>query len=76
MYGYFKLTSNQHNGMIIRVNEENHHEEYFNTETEKWTKIGIMLNYFFPESDTYDMYEELTEKEVKKIIISNNKEHF
>lgn len=70
MFGYYKLTSTEHNGMVIRVNEENHHEEYFNTETKKWARIGIMMNYFFPESDTYDMYEELTENDIKQLNIA------
>ncbi|WP_442759841.1 hypothetical protein [Enterococcus italicus] len=68
MYTYYKLTSLDYNGTIIRINTENHHEDYFNTKEKVWKPIGIMIRYFSPDSDIYEMYEELPKKEVMEAV--------
>jgi len=54
--------------MIVRVNNENHHEDYFDMREKAWKPIGIMIRYFFPDSETFEMYEELSEKKAMKMI--------
>lgn len=68
MKSYYKLTSQQHNGIVVRVNED-HSENYFDSDEAQWKPIAIMIHYFWPESDTFEMYEELTANDLEKLNI-------
>lgn len=65
---YYRLLDPKHKDIIIRA-EGKTQEEY--VPKKGWIKNGIMLHYFWPESDTYDRYEEITEKEALQIINNN-----
>jgi len=62
---YFKLTDKANKGMILRA-EGNYVESY--RKERGWVRDGIMIRYTFPESETYDMYEEISEEEALKAI--------
>lgn len=68
MRSYYKLTSQQHNGLVVRVNEDRT-ENYYDSSEKQWKPVAIMIHYFWPESDTFELYEELTTKELKKLNI-------
>ena len=68
MFYYYELKDCSHSGMIIRKNKENRREHYYNKKSKNWEPIGIMIRYFWPESDTFEMYEELSEEEVLRMI--------
>ncbi|WP_270235229.1 hypothetical protein [Lacticaseibacillus suilingensis] len=68
MFHYYRLTSRDYHGMIVRKSDDLT-EEYFNTGTSKWEPIGIMTRYTWPESDTFEMYDELTEAQAKKLTV-------
>lgn len=68
MIKYYLLTDSEHNGMIIKKNIDTRDEWYFDRENEEWSPIAIMLRYFWPESDTFEEYDEITSKKAMEII--------
>ena len=68
MKSYYRLTSQQHNGIVVRVNKDRT-ENYYDTAEMQWKPVAIMINYFWPDSDTFEMYEELTAKDLEKLNI-------
>lgn len=64
MFDYFKLNDSNYNGMIVKKDRETREEFYFDTKNKSWKSISIMIRYFWPESDTFEMYESLSEKQV------------
>lgn len=65
---YYRLTSQQHNGIVVRVNEDRT-ESYYDSAEMQWKPVAIMINYFWPDSDTFEMYEELTAKDLEELNI-------
>lgn len=61
MLRYYRLTDNQHLNRIVKA--EGRKQYIFNENERKWVRSGIMIQYFSDESDTYDMFEEITEEE-------------
>ena len=59
---YYKLLDKKHQGAIVRTMGRK--QEIYDLTQKKWVRTGIMLEYFSDESDTYDMYEEIDEKDV------------
>lgn len=66
---YFRLTDRENKGMILRA-EGSYVQSY--RIGRGWVRDGIMIRYTFPESDTYDMYEEIDEAEAISTINSEN----
>ncbi|AXY24775.1 hypothetical protein CL176_01390 [Suicoccus acidiformans] len=65
---YLLLSDDEFNRVLVKKNIETREEKYFNPTNNNWEAIGIMIRYFWPDSDTYDMYEELTEEEAMEIV--------
>lgn len=61
MIRYFRLTDKQHLNRIVK--SEGRKQFVFNEKTQSWVRSGIMIHYFSDESDTYGMFEEITEAE-------------
>ena len=61
-YSYYRLLDSEYNGLIVRANEKV--QQYYDAQSKKWINTGIMLFYFSDESDTYGMYEEISENEI------------
>lgn len=59
---YYKLLDIKHQGTIVRTMGRK--QEIYDSAKKVWVRTGIMLEYFSDESDTYDMYEEIDEKDV------------
>ena len=57
---YYRLLDKENNGTIIKIENKNQYE--FDL-LKGWVLTSIMLKYWSDESDTYDMYEEISEKE-------------
>ena len=57
---YYKLLDPKNKGKIARAEGRNQ-EEY--VPRKGWVPSGILLHYFWPESDTYDQFEEISEAE-------------
>lgn len=57
---YYRLEDPNHKGTIVRA-EGNIQEEY--VPKKGWVRSGLLLHYFWPESDTYDQFEEISEAE-------------
>lgn len=64
-WSYYRLLDTKHQGIVIRA--DGLYQERYYTENHKWVRSGIMLEYFCDESDTYDMYEEISEKAALEI---------
>lgn len=62
---YYKLLDPENKGIIVRAEGKNQ-EEY--VPQKGWVRSGILLHYFWPESDTYDMFEEISESEALQAI--------
>lgn len=64
---YYKLTSNQDNGTIVRTQGRNH-EQFI--PKRGWVRSGILMKYFAPYNDNelYNLYEEITETEALQLI--------
>ncbi len=57
---YYKLNDLNHLGVIVRTNGLTEHKYIPGT---GWVEAGLMTHYFCDESDTYNMFTELTEDE-------------
>ncbi len=57
---YYRLLDEKNNGKIIKV--ENKRQYRYDT-LKGWIQTTVMLNYWSDGSDTYDMYEEISERE-------------
>lgn len=62
---YYKLLDNAHLNMVVKADGRVQHEYI---KGQGWVRSGIMLEYFCDESDTYNMYEEISEQEANKLI--------
>lgn len=63
-YDYSRLDDWDEKGTVIRKEKSGAHKEsWWNPEHQEWERIGIMNSYFWPDSDTYEMYTELTRSE-------------
>lgn len=60
-FRYYRLLDKKYNGTIVKKNSKTCEEFYYNFKTMRWEPIGIMIRYFWPESETFEMYEEITE---------------
>ena len=70
---YYQLTGGfdqyqKFTGALIRADHTSHEEWFFDARVNEWVPIGIMLNYFWPESPECGMYKELTEREAMQMI--------
>jgi hypothetical protein len=68
---YYRLRDKEKYGTIVRaIGADN--EEY--VPGEGWKRSGIMIRYFCDESDYYDLYTEIPEKEALAAIaaLENN----
>ncbi|HMM32985.1 MAG TPA: hypothetical protein PKB13_14540 [Clostridia bacterium] len=63
---YYRLNDASRKGMIVRADSAE--EQYRFVPDKGWVRSGVMLHYFSPESPTYDMYEEISEKEALALI--------
>lgn len=61
---YIKLLDPEHLGTIVKSIGRTSYI-YKNGQ---WIRSGILVHYFFPESDLYDQYEDIEEKEALKLI--------
>ncbi|MDT2614182.1 hypothetical protein P7D46_10770 [Enterococcus dongliensis] len=68
MFEYYLLSDSQYSGLIVRKNKSTRAEFYYDKIKNKWLSIGIMNRYFWPESDQFEMYKEITEQEVLEAI--------
>jgi hypothetical protein len=64
---YYRLAVPQEEDVIVRT--EGRSQQEF-VKGKGWVESGIMLEYFWPESDMYNQYSELTEEEALKAINS------
>jgi len=60
-------------GSIIKENPKSHEEWYWNKQNQSWQPIGIMMNYTWIESPEFEQYEELTEDEVMRKVLTFQK---
>jgi len=63
---YYRLLNRANHGQIVKGEGRNNFE--FDADKQEWVRSGIMLDYFWPESDTFEMYEEISEEEAMKSI--------
>ncbi|MHB8063520.1 MAG: hypothetical protein ACYDG2_12965 [Ruminiclostridium sp.] len=63
---YIKLLDPEHSGTIVKSLGR----ESFIYKNKQWIRSGILTHYFFPESDLYDRYDEISEEEALKLIES------
>lgn len=68
MFKYYQLNDSKYNGLLIKMNQKNNEEFYFDKKNKQWQPIAIMIRYFWPESDTFEMYEELTDKKMRELV--------
>lgn len=61
MIRYYRLTDKQNLNRIVKA--EGRKQYIFNEKKQQWVRSGIMIHYFSDESDTYEMFEEITEAE-------------
>lgn len=64
MYTYYKLLDEKYNGFIVRSHGDK--SEYFDVRTGKWIETGLMIRFFSDESDSYNMYEIISEEIASK----------
>lgn len=57
---YYRLLDHEHKGTIVRA-EGRVYEEH--VPQKGWVRSGILIHYFWPDSDTYGMCEEISETE-------------
>ena len=57
---YYRLLDKENNGTIIKTDNQSQYE--FDS-LKGWVLTSVMLRYWSDSSDTYDMYEEISEKE-------------
>ena len=57
---YYRLLDKENNGTIIKIDNQSQYE--FDS-LKGWVLTSVMLRYWSDSSDTYDMYEEISEKE-------------
>lgn len=62
---YYKLLDNAHLNTVVKADGRVQHEYVTG---QGWVRSGIMIEYFCDESDTYNMYEEISEQEAIKLI--------
>lgn len=62
---YYKLLDPKHKNTVVRADGRS--QQKF-CKDRGWVESGIMIQYFCDESDTYDMYEEITEQEALDLI--------
>lgn len=58
---YYRLLDTENYGTIVKTEGQRHYK----LEDGKWIRSGIMLHYFWPESDRFELYEELTAEEIE-----------
>lgn len=69
MYKYFRLLDKVHKNTVVRANGRD--QQQFIKE-KGWVQSGIMIDYFSDESNTYDLYEEISEKTALSLIGEKN----
>ena len=62
---YIRLLDVGHKDTVVRC-EGHHWKQYF--AGVGWKQTGILLDYFCDESDTYDMYEEISEEKARRLV--------
>lgn len=62
---FYRLLDFKNNNTVVRA-EGRSQQQYILGRG--WIESGIMIEYFCDESDTYNMYEEITEQQANKII--------
>lgn len=65
MRKYTKLLDKTHKNEVVMSEGE---KSYEYVHGRGWVRSSILLDYFCDESDTYDMYEEITEVEAMKLM--------
>lgn len=65
-YEYVMLIDRERYGTIIRCQGRYQYE--YDVNTREWVRSGILIEYQCDESPLYDMYKEISEDEVMKII--------
>lgn len=68
MFSYFRLKDSQYNGLIVKKDRTTRKEFYCDEKQQDRKPISIMIHYFWPESETFEMFEELSEEKVKVAI--------
>jgi len=70
-YEYVELLDKEHKGMIMRMDRE---YQFIYKKGIGWVESGLFLRYSWPESNLYDLYKEISEKQaMKKIAILEEK---
>ena len=70
-YEYIELLDKEHKGTIMRMEEE---KQFVYEKGTGWKRSALFLDYSWPESDLYDLYKEISEKQaMKKIEILEQK---
>lgn len=57
---YYRLLSEKDYNTIIKTDEKS---QYKYDSLKGWIKTGLFMHYWWEESDTYDMYEEISPQE-------------
>lgn len=65
MYTYYRLLDKLNKNTVVKADGRNQQQLI---KGKGWVRSGIMIDYFSDESDTYNMYEEISEKEAMSII--------
>ena len=67
---YYKLLSEEHKGILLRLNTSTGVEEIYSIEEKSWQSLGtpLWMEHTWVDGDYFDMYEILTKKEVDKLI--------
>jgi len=64
MATYYRLLDPKRKGTIVKTDGN---EQYLFDPKTGWIKTGVMLEYFWPDSDIYDRYEEISEQTARKL---------
>ncbi len=68
---YIELLDKKNKGMIMRLNGK---EQFVYEKGIGWKRSALFLDYSWPESNLYDLYKEISEKQaMKKIAILEQK---
>ena len=63
---YFRLLDNNHKDVVVRADGPN--QEEYDPNKREWVWSGIMIDYFSDDSDTYNMFEEISRDEALVVV--------
>ncbi|WP_207204914.1 HD domain-containing protein [Clostridium minihomine] len=70
---YVKLTDKEYNGTVLKLDQDHHYIFVFGPD--QWKETGLFLRYLWPDSSSYDCYEEISAEQAEALI-QTQKQHY